>query len=147
MLRHNMAQNINAADRLRDHEISGKLSTFLFAGSETTAGTIPFGLYDLACYPDIQSRLRAEILECSDNLPFDQIDELPYLDAVVKEIMRINHSLPGTVTQAQKDDIISLAKLVTLTNGKVVTDIHIRKGQLVSSFLFLIQFLFRPLKG
>ncbi|KIR28738.1 cytochrome P450 [Cryptococcus deuterogattii LA55] len=131
MLRHNMAQKINAADSLQDHEISGQLSTFLFAGSETTAGTISFGLYDLTCHPDIQSRLRTEILECGDNLPFDQIDELPYLDAVVKEIMRINPSLPGTVRQAQKDDIIPLAKPVTLTNGKVVTDIHIRKGQLV----------------
>ncbi|WVQ87196.1 hypothetical protein IAS59_000919 [Cryptococcus gattii] len=131
MLRHNLAQKINAADKLRDHEIFGQLSTFLFAGSETTAGTISFGLYDLAYHPDIQSRLRAEILECGDNLSFDQIDELPYLDAVVKEIMRINPSLPGTVRQAQKDDIIPLAKPVTLTNGKVVADIHIRKGQLV----------------
>ncbi|OXG44848.1 cytochrome P450 [Cryptococcus neoformans Bt120] len=135
MLRHNMSRKISPADKLRDHEISGQLSTFMFAGSETTAliisGTISFGLYDLARHPDVQSRLRAEIFECGDNLPFDQIDELPYLDAVVKEIMRINPSLPGTVRQAQKDDIIPLAEPVTLTNGKVVTDIHIQKGQLV----------------
>lgn len=131
MLRHNMTRKISPADKLRDHEISGQLSTFMFAGYETTAGTISFGLYDLARHPDIQSRLRAEILECGDNLPFNQIDELPYLDAVVKEIMRINPSLPGTVRQAQKDDIIPLAEPVILTNGKVVTDIHIRKGQLV----------------
>lgn len=101
------------------------------------SGTISFGLYDLACHPDVQSRLRAEIFECGDNLPFDQIDELPYLDAVVKEIMRINPSLPGTVRQAQKDDIIPLTEPVTLTNGKVVTDIHIQKGQLVSTSCFV----------
>lgn len=108
------------------------------------SGTISFGLYDLARHPDVQSRLRAEIFECGDNLPFDQIDELPYLDAVVKEIMRINPSLPGTVRQAQKDDIIPLAEPVTLTNGKVGTDIHIQKGQLVSipvSYLILVSSL------
>ncbi|WVQ78508.1 hypothetical protein IAT38_000594 [Cryptococcus sp. DSM 104549] len=131
MLRHNMAKDLTAENTLRDHEITGQLSTFMFAGSETTAGTISFGLYDLARHPDIQSRLRSEILECGDNLPYEQIDELPYLDAVVKEIMRINPSLPGTIRQAQKDDIIPLAESITLTDGRVVNEIKIRKGQLI----------------
>lgn len=32
-----MSRKISPADKLRDHEISGQLSTFMFAGSETTA--------------------------------------------------------------------------------------------------------------
>ncbi|WWC60827.1 uncharacterized protein I303_103403 [Kwoniella dejecticola CBS 10117] len=131
MLRSNMTKGMTPDQKLRDDEITGQLATFMFAGSDTTAGTIAMGLYQLAKHPEIQDTLRAELLACGDNLPYDQIDELPYLDAVVKEVLRINPSLPGTVRQAQKDDIIPLSQPVKLTNGKIVNEIKIRKGQLI----------------
>ncbi|WVQ71929.1 hypothetical protein IAR50_001471 [Cryptococcus sp. DSM 104548] len=131
MLKHNMSKSLSPADKLRDDEISGQLSTFMFAGSETTAGTISFGLYDLARHPDIQAKVRAEILECAETLTPEQIDELPYLDAVVKEIMRCNPSLPGTVRTATRDDIIPLAVPVKMSDGATANEIRIRKGQLV----------------
>ncbi|WWC89837.1 uncharacterized protein L201_004765 [Kwoniella dendrophila CBS 6074] len=131
MLRSNMTKGISPEQKLRDDEITGQLATFMFAGSDTTAGTIAMGLYQLATHSPVQDTLRSELLGYGDNLPFEQIDELPYLDAVVKEILRINPSLPGTVRQAQQDDIIPLSEPVTLTNGKVVHELNIRKGQLV----------------
>ncbi|ODO10981.1 hypothetical protein I350_01581 [Cryptococcus amylolentus CBS 6273] len=131
MLKHNMMKNLSPTDKLRDDEISGQLSTFMFAGSETTAGTISFGLYDLARHSEIQAKLRAEILECAETFTSEQLDELPYLDAVVKEIMRCNPSLPGTVRMATRDDMIPLAVPVKLSDERVVSEIRIRKGQLI----------------
>ncbi|WVQ69800.1 uncharacterized protein L199_008020 [Kwoniella botswanensis] len=131
MLRSNMAKGLKPDQKLRDHEITGQLSTFMFAGSDTTAGTIAMGLYQLAKHPYVQETLRTEISCYGDNLPYEQIDELPYLDAVVKEVLRINPSLPGTVRQAQQDDVIPLSQPIKLTNGKIVSELKIRKGQLL----------------
>ncbi|OCF40611.1 hypothetical protein I317_05542 [Kwoniella heveanensis CBS 569] len=131
MLRSNMAKGMTSDQKLREEEITGQLATFMFAGSDTTAGTIAFGMYQLAQHRDIQDQLRAEVFPYGDNLPYEQMDDLPFLDAVVKEILRINPSLPGTVRQAAKDDIIPLAQPVTLMDGKVVSELKIRKGQIV----------------
>nr|XP_019042522.1 hypothetical protein I302_09131 [Kwoniella bestiolae CBS 10118]OCF21452.1 hypothetical protein I302_09131 [Kwoniella bestiolae CBS 10118] len=131
MLRCNMTKGLNPDQKLRDHEITGQLATFMFAGSDTTAGTIAMGLYQLAKHPYVQETLRAELSAYGDNLPYEQIDELPYLDAVVKEVLRINPSLPGTVRQAQRDDIIPLSQPLRLTSGKAVTELKIRKGQMI----------------
>nr|XP_031861099.1 uncharacterized protein CI109_003460 [Kwoniella shandongensis]KAA5528171.1 hypothetical protein CI109_003460 [Kwoniella shandongensis] len=131
MLRHNMTENLTEDQKLRDYEIEGQLSTFLFAGSETTASTMAFGLHRLSQLPAIQDRLRSEILGYGDNLPYEQIDDLPYLDAVVKEILRLDTSIPSNVRQPQQDDTIPLAQPIQLKSGNIVSEIKIRKGQMV----------------
>ncbi|WRT67405.1 uncharacterized protein IL334_004376 [Kwoniella shivajii] len=98
----------------------------MFAGSDKTAGTIAMAIYQLAQNTYIQDTLRAELTCYSDNIPYEQIDDLPYLDAVVKEVLRVYPSLPGT-----RDDIIPLSSPVKLSNGKVVNEMRVRKGQLI----------------
>lgn len=56
-----------------------------------------WGLLHLAISQEAQSRLRTECLGYGEALAFDQMDELPYLDAVVKEMLRMNPSIPNTV--------------------------------------------------
>lgn len=53
-------------------------------GHETIANSVGFTLYALACNPDIQQRLRDEILSAED-LSYENIQKLDYLDAVMKE--------------------------------------------------------------
>ena len=47
----------------------------------------------LAQYPDAQDRLRAEILEAREQygneIPYDELMQLPYLDAVCRETLRM----------------------------------------------------------
>lgn len=64
------------------------------------SGTMAWGLLHLAHHQQIQSTLRAECLGYGEALSFDQMDELAYLDAVVKEILRMNPSIPNTVSHA-----------------------------------------------
>ncbi|KAJ6619065.1 cytochrome P450 [Mycena sp. CBHHK59/15] len=46
-------------------------------------------LHILAMHPDVQEKLRAEILAASDHLDHDTLVALPYLDSVVREILRL----------------------------------------------------------
>lgn len=49
----------------------------------------------------------------------DELNALPYLDAVVRETLRIHSPVPSTLRVAVKDDILPLSTPVTDKNGKV----------------------------
>jgi len=61
--------------------------TFLIAGYETSASTLTFALYELALHPEIQQRLRAEIVQVlskhGGKLTYDGMQDMSYLDRVV----------------------------------------------------------------
>jgi cytochrome P450 family 6 len=60
---------------------------FLGAGFETSGSTLTYALYELALQPDIQKRLRAEIVlvmnRHNGQVTYDGIQEMAYLDRVV----------------------------------------------------------------
>ena len=64
----------------------------MFAATDTTSSAVSRILYLLAEHPDVQERLRKEIvgarLERGD-LSFDDLFELPYLEAVCRETLRL----------------------------------------------------------
>ena len=69
----------------------------LTAGADTTAGTMTAVLYLSLKHPVVWKRLEAEVLDC--DLPDDEpisykaVQSLPYLDAVVRESMRLQPSV------------------------------------------------------
>ncbi|EDV26416.1 uncharacterized protein TRIADDRAFT_13672, partial [Trichoplax adhaerens] len=85
---------IEAAEngKLTDDEIVSQSFIFLLGGYETTANAIAYTSYLLACNPDVQQRLIDEIDEkCpKGTTPTSEIiSELPYLDMVFNESLRI----------------------------------------------------------
>lgn len=66
----------------------------VLAGMDTTANTLARVLQLLAEHPNVQDRLREEILETiesesSSTVDFDKLMELPYMDAVCRETLRL----------------------------------------------------------
>ena len=61
--------------------------TFLVAGYETSGTTLSFDLYEIALHPEIQHRLRAEILQVlskyDGKLTYEGMQDRTYLDRVV----------------------------------------------------------------
>lgn len=60
---------------------------------DTTSNALSRILQLLAMNPDVQSKLRAEILEAQGgdqtDLAYDDLIKLPYLDAVCRETLRV----------------------------------------------------------
>jgi cytochrome P450 len=60
---------------------------FLAAGFETSGSTMSYALYEIALHPEIQKRMRAEIMQVlkkhNGELTFDGIQEMAYMDMVV----------------------------------------------------------------
>lgn len=67
------------------------ISSLTFAGTDTTSNALAKILDILADKQDIQDKLRAEIVEARNgqDIGYDQLVELPYLDAVCRETLRL----------------------------------------------------------
>ncbi|WP_191964842.1 cytochrome P450 [Synechococcus sp. RSCCF101] len=74
---------------LSDAELHDELLTLLFAGHETTATALTWALYWLHRQPEVTATLRAELAD-NPGLDPDTLSRLPYLAAVVNEVLRIH---------------------------------------------------------
>jgi len=133
-------QTADARNKLSDAEVTGNLTTFLFAGHETSAGTLTWCLYELARNQDAQDRLRKEVQAAYDeaisngldNFSLETITNLPYLDAVIKEILRFRPAAFGTSRQASHDDVIPLSKPLRLRDGTMADSFEVKKGDMMT---------------
>lgn len=69
-------------------------STLIFAAMDTTSNALSRVFHLLAQSPDVQERLRREIVEAREqnggkDMPYDILVSLPYLDAVCRETLRL----------------------------------------------------------
>jgi cytochrome P450 len=59
------------------------------AATDTTSAALGRIFHILALYPSVQERLRTEIVAAAEQLNHDALVALPYLDAVLREILRL----------------------------------------------------------
>ncbi|CAH0725105.1 unnamed protein product, partial [Brenthis ino] len=109
--------------------IRDEVNTFMFEGHDTTATALTFGLLLLADHEDVQDRIYKEckeVLGDADRFPsaFD-LGEMKYLDAVVKEILRIYPSVPFIGREIVEDFMLD--------------DIKVKKGTEVVVHIYDVQ--------
>ncbi|RPD54893.1 cytochrome P450 [Lentinus tigrinus ALCF2SS1-7] len=117
--------NMNAAeqDRLPEEELLGQMSTFIFAAMDTTSNALSMTLFLLAQHPEVQEKLRQEILEASngEDLGYDTLVSLPYLDAVCRETLRLT----------REDAVLPLSQPMRGLDGKMMHEILVPKDTVV----------------
>ncbi|KAG8871243.1 hypothetical protein FRB97_008868 [Tulasnella sp. 331] len=127
LIRANMKEN--AAERLDDEMLLAQISTFLLAGHETTATAVSWGLYALSKDSSVQSKLRDEVLAFPNDSPsMEELNVMPYLNNVVKEILRLLPPIAGARRIAREDSFVPLAQPITDKHGNEVNEIFIRRG-------------------
>lgn len=91
---------LKTADKteLTDTELAGYALTMFTEGYETSSSVLGFAIYQMAMNPDIQERLHEEIAEVmarhGNQLTFDALQEMEYLECVIYETMRVNVVAP-----------------------------------------------------
>ena len=108
-----MAMLVAARDEdglpMSDEEIRDELVTMLLAGHETTATSLAWVIHRLLQNPDVLATARAEavsIIGDGENAPgpaAEQIAQLNYLDAVIKETARLDPVIPITTRFLETD--------------------------------------------
>ncbi|KAJ7292040.1 cytochrome P450 [Mycena rebaudengoi] len=116
---------------LDSDEVVAQTAVLLLGGQDTTANTLAFGLRELAKHPDVQDQLRAEIHSSLGSNSEIVYDNLPLLNAFIKETLRMYPAEPISETMALEDTILPLTYGLATTSGEHITKLPIRKGELV----------------
>ncbi|OCB91363.1 cytochrome P450 [Sanghuangporus baumii] len=122
------------ADHLPESEIISQITTLLFAAQDTTSSALSRTLQVLAMHPEAQVHLRQEVRHAkeaadSDESAFgdyDSLMRLPFLDAVVRETLRLYPPVSWGWRVARAVTTLPLYRPIELTKGP-------RKGELITS--------------
>lgn len=123
-----MLQSMNSAkaSAVPTEDIPAYMVEMLAAGSSTTSHTAAFASFLLTRHPKEQERLREELTDAFPS--FAEMDirktvDLPYLDGVIKETMRMYPMIPGPLERYLGRDV-------------VMDGYNIRKGVIASTSAF-----------
>ncbi|MEV6068231.1 cytochrome P450 [Nocardia sp. NPDC052001] len=97
---------------LGDIELREQLRTLIVAGHETTATVLVWALYRLHREPAALERLRAELASAGTDIDPVELAELPYLDAVCQETLRLHPPVPIVLRRLTGDFELRGAPLV-----------------------------------
>nr|CAH0100172.1 unnamed protein product [Daphnia galeata] len=106
-----------------DEILMGQSTFFMLAGFDTTATTLTNTCFQLARNPDIQEKLYESIvaqMEDYDEVCHEMVQNFPYLEMVINEVLRFYPPLLRVDRQCTKD--------YSYDNGRI----KIKKGQLVT---------------
>lgn len=81
-----------AGEGFSDKEVRDQVMTLMFAGHDTSTSTLTFMMHELARHPDVVERLQREQDEVlgGDTPDIDRLErEMPYLDMVMDEVLRL----------------------------------------------------------
>ncbi|KAK1227990.1 hypothetical protein PQX77_008981 [Marasmius sp. AFHP31] len=118
--------------RLTRQQIKDQIPSILVAGQDTTGNTTAFALYEFAKRPEWQERVRNELLSVNgERRTAAAYDRLQLLNAHIKETSRLHSALPHTFREALEDTIIPLSEPITTVDGRQISVIPVKKGQVV----------------
>jgi len=105
LLKDLLATTYDDGSRMTDRELRDAIVTVLAAGHDTTALALAWAFELILAQPEVVARIEAELEEVAGGaLPgIEQMPQLRYLDAVVRESVRVRNVIPF-VARVVKDD-------------------------------------------
>jgi cytochrome P450 len=113
---------------MSDKQLRDEAMTLIFAGHETTAHALTWTWYLLAKNPDKVAKMREELGQVLNGrrAAVEDLPNLPYLEMVVKESLRLYPSVWAYARQAQRDLVIEGYQI---KKGQTITISHIAAGR------------------
>ncbi|KAJ6511636.1 cytochrome P450 [Mycena vulgaris] len=126
------------ADKMSDDIVLANMSSIVHGGQETTSSSLARFLSLVAADTDLQQRLRVELQEAKakkapgEDLDFNELERLPLLDAVVREMLRIYSPVTFVWRQTKKDVVVPLTYPIrSEITGEETTELLIEEGTAV----------------
>ncbi|XP_030386008.1 probable cytochrome P450 4d20 [Scaptodrosophila lebanonensis] len=101
-----LQSSINGAP-LSDADIREEVDTFMFEGDDTTTSGVSHALHCISRHPEVQAKLYAELIEVLGNdrsapVNMAQLQQLKYLECVIKETLRLHPPVPAVGRHTNK---------------------------------------------
>ncbi|KAG6897407.1 hypothetical protein C0992_001914 [Termitomyces sp. T32_za158] len=133
LMKSNASIDLPPEHRISDGDILDNINTFMFAGSDTTSLSVTWTLLMLAQHPETQARLRQELLSIAPsstgNLAslteqeihslYDNIANLPFLNNVCRESLRLVPPVHSSIRVALQDDEVPTSYPVHRRDGTI----------------------------
>jgi sterol 14-demethylase len=106
MLQVYMDSTYSDGRKLTDHEITGMVIWFMFAGHHTSSNTTAWTLLEIARNPQYKARLQAEadgLFEDTEELTLKGLREIPLLDGFIREALRLHPPLNAITRRVMSD--------------------------------------------
>lgn len=89
-----------------DDDVINEAVTFMLAGQDSVGATLAFTLFYIAKYPDVQRKILEEIskFDANEKLQMKEINEMKYLEQVIKESLRLAPVVP-IITRVLTEDV------------------------------------------
>ncbi|TFY80206.1 hypothetical protein EWM64_g3801 [Hericium alpestre] len=129
LIKASLAVDLPESARLSDDDLVCQIPTFIVAGHETTSVSLAWTLFHLCLNTKAQDKLRAEVTAFHTDAPtMNELNTLPYLDAVMREALRVDGPVSGSEPVACEDCIIPVDSEYLDKYGKVRREIRLNKG-------------------
>ncbi|KAJ3514909.1 hypothetical protein NLJ89_g2097 [Agrocybe chaxingu] len=120
-------------EKLSEKELHGQVTSLTFAATDTTSGALTRTLHLLAMHKDAQEKVRKEIQDArkdcgGEDIPYDTLVHLPYLDAVCRETLRLYPPLAVINRTTRADVILPLGNPVKGIDGIDIHQLEIPNG-------------------
>ncbi len=104
MLSHFCREKDEDGNFFDDEEITNQTIFLLFAAHDTTTAAITHTIYYLARHPEVKQKLYEECKALGkDELGYDDLDAVPYMQQVFNEVQRIRPSVPSVPRRTIRD--------------------------------------------
>ncbi|CAL1698257.1 unnamed protein product [Somion occarium] len=124
--------NVEASeeDRISDEELIAQVNTLVFAATDTTSNALAKTVFLLAERPDVQEKLREEVTAARDggDLSYDAVSELPFLDAICRETLRVYPPVTTLFRDTLEDAVLPVFKPFPGVNGHMIHEVAVPKG-------------------
>ncbi|KAJ7971481.1 Cytochrome P450 family protein [Quillaja saponaria] len=97
------------SSRMSDNDLNIFVLELFIAASETSSSTIEWALTELLCNPEVMVKVKDEVgrvIGPNRKLEESDIDNLPYLQAVIKETFRLHPPIPFLVPRKAMQETI-----------------------------------------
>ncbi|KAG9088708.1 hypothetical protein FS749_001951, partial [Ceratobasidium sp. UAMH 11750] len=113
-----LGKDPQTGEGLSEANVKAQMLTFLIAGHETTSGMLSFAMAHIMKNPEVYAKVRQEIdaVLGKEPIKFEHLSKLTYINAVLRESMRVTPSIGQFAVTPYKDE--------TVKNGKYL----IKKG-------------------
>ncbi|KZO93792.1 cytochrome P450 [Calocera viscosa TUFC12733] len=114
--------------KLSESEVVAQMNTLILAAYLTTSHALTWCFHELSSHPTVQTKLRAELQRFPNPTALQIENEMPYLDVIVKECLRLHPTIPVVRRVAMADAFIPLSAPILTRDGQIVPSIHLPAG-------------------
>ena len=96
------------SERISDHDAVFEAASLMLAGGGTTAVTLTYLVWAVLSHSPVQKRLEDEVAGLHEDFTDAELETLPFLNAVVEEVLRLYGAAPGSLPRTVPEGGLSV---------------------------------------